>query len=121
MNNLALMACRKLFFLDVVEAAQHIGNVSPRTWRYYEAGRSKIPDAIASKMEGLLQRRITLKEEMRQDALRFKAKGEGRQAIPYYVTYKQYTEETGLTDYLEWRLDQSVKSILYVEGLVVFY
>lgn len=121
MDNLALMACRKLFFLDVVEAAQYIGGVSPRTWRYYESGRSKIPEHIALKMEGLLQRRVTLKHDMQQDALRFKERGEGRQAVPYYVTYKQYNEETGLTDYLEWRLDQSVKSILYVEGLVIFY
>lgn len=121
MNNLSLLACRKLFFLDVVEAAQYIGGVSPRTWRYYESGRSKIPENIVSKMEGLLQRRVTLKQEMQQDALAFKAKGEGRKAVPFFVTYKQYTEETGLTDYLEWRLDQSVKSILYVEGLVIFY
>lgn len=121
MNEFALMACRKLFFLDVVEAAQHIGGVSPRTWRYYEAGRSKIPEHITSKMEGLLQRRVTLKQEMQQAALAFKDKGQGRQAVPYYVTFNQYKEETGLTDYLEWRLDQSVKSILYVEGLVVFY
>lgn len=121
MNNLSLMACRKLFFLDVIEAAKYIGGVSPRTWRYYEAGRSKIPENIASKMEGLLQRRVTLKQEMQQEALAYKAKGEGRQAIPYYVTFQQYTDETGLTDYLEWRLDQSVKSILYVEGLVIFY
>lgn len=121
MNNLSLMACRKLFFLDVVEAAKYIGGVSPRTWRYYEAGRNKIPDHIVSKMKGLLQRRVTLKQEMQQIALTFKERGEGRQAVPYYVTFNQYNEETGLTDYLEWRLDQSVKSILYVEGLVVFY
>jgi hypothetical protein len=121
MNNLTLLACRKLFFLEVVEAAEHIGSVSPRTWRYYEAGRNKIPDHIVSKMEQLLQRRIQLKQEMRDEALRFKERGEGRQAIPYYVTFEQYVDETGLTDRLEWRLDQSVKSILYVEGLVIFY
>ncbi|WP_165465610.1 DUF1870 family protein [Enterobacter cloacae] len=121
MNNLALLACRKMLFLEVAEAAKYIGNVEARTWRYYEAGRSAIPEHIASKMIGFMQRRDSLLDELRQKAIDFRKRGEGRQAVPFYVSFEQYQEETGLDDFIEWRIDQSVKTRLYVDDLVVFY
>ncbi|MCT4710666.1 YdiL family protein [Enterobacteriaceae bacterium H11S18] len=121
MNNFALLACRKLLFLDVVEAAKHIGGVEPRTWRYYESGRSSLPDAIVKKMHNLIRRRESLLKEMRLAAQSHRQLGQGRQVVPYYVTFEQFVQETGLDDVLEWRLDMSVKSALYIEDLLVFY
>ncbi len=47
--------------------------------------------------------------------------GEGRQAVPYYLTFEDYQKETGLNDVIAFRLDQSVKAALYLEDKVVFY
>lgn len=121
MNNLALLAARKLMFLEVTEAAKYIGNVEPRTWRYYESGRSSIPPMIEQKMKALLQRRESLKAELKGRAEEHKKLGQGRQVLPFFVTFEQYKEEAGLDDLLEWRIDQSVKSSLYIEHLVIFY
>ncbi|WP_333855252.1 Aca2/YdiL-like domain-containing protein [Leclercia sp.] len=121
MKNLALIACRKLLFLEVVEAARYIGDVEPRTWRYYESGRSNIPEHIAKKMMGLMQRRLNVLSEMRAEAIAFRKKGEGRQAVPYYVKFEDYQNETGLDDYLEFCIDCTVKSVLFTEDHVVFY
>jgi hypothetical protein len=121
MNNLALLACRKLLFLDVVEAARLIGNVEPRTWRYYESGRSPLPESIVKKMHVLLQRREALLADMRQQAQEHRRLGQGRQVVPFFVTFEQYQRETGRQDVLEWRIDMSIKSALYIEDLLVFY
>ncbi|MEL4016620.1 DUF1870 family protein [Dryocola sp. LX212] len=121
MNNFALLACRKLLFLDVVEAARHIGNVEPRTWRYYESGRSSLPEPIMKKMHSLLHRREILLNDMRVQAQEHRKLGQGRQVVPFYVTFEQFREETGHDDVVEWRLDMSVKSALYIEDLLVFY
>ena len=121
MNNLALLACRKMLFLEVAEAAKYIGNVEPRTWRYYESGRSAIPDAIVKKMNSFMVRRESLLNELRDEAMKWKEKGQGRQVVPFYVSFEQYQSETGLDEFIEWRIDQSVKTRLFVDGLVVFY
>lgn len=121
MNNLELLACRKLLFLEVNEAAKFIGNVEARTWRYYESGRSNLPEAIRSRMQGLLQRRASLLEELRQQAADYRKQGNGRQVVPFFTSFEQFQQETGLPDLLEWRIDMSVKSSLYLEDAIVFY
>ncbi|EAO1133560.1 DUF1870 family protein [Salmonella enterica] len=121
MNNLELLACRKLLFLEVNEAAKLIGNVEARTWRYYESGRSSIPEVIQSKMQGLLQRRTSLLEQMRVEAAEYRKQGNGRQVVPFFTSFEQFQQETGLPDLLEWRIDMSVKSSLYLEDAIVLY
>ncbi|WP_347113851.1 DUF1870 family protein [Leclercia sp. S52] len=121
MNRLALIACRRILFLEVEEAATHIAEVSQRTWRYYESGRTQIPATLAEKMEKLLQYHAVMKERMTKEADEHRQKGEGRQVVPYYLTYEDYQKETGLDDVIGFRLDQSVKASLYLEDKVVFY
>lgn len=121
MNRLELITCRKIFFLEVEEAATNIAGVSQRTWRYYESGRTPIPKALEEKMQGLLECRALLKARMAKEADEFRQKGEGRQAVPYYLTFEDYQKETGLDDVIGFRLDQSVKASLYLEDRVVFY
>ncbi|ECN9265263.1 DUF1870 family protein [Salmonella enterica] len=121
MNKLELITCRKIFFLEVEEAATHIAGVSQRTWRYYESGRTPIPKALEEKIQGLLECRALLKQRLTKEADEFRQKGEGRQAVPYYLTFEDYQKETGLDDVIGFRLDQSVKASLYLEGRVVFY
>ena len=121
MNNLELQACRKMLFLDVVEAAELIGEVGARTWRYYESGRSSIPERVLQKMDALLNRRQNVLEQMRVDAVEYRKLGNGRQVVAFYPTFEQFEKETGVPDHLEWRIDMSVKSALYLEDVVTFY
>lgn len=121
MNKLALIACRKMLFLEVEEAASHIAGVTQRTWRYYESGRSPIPQGLVDKMTGLLECRALLKERMTAEADAHRQKGEGRQVVPFYLSFDEYQKETGLDDLIGYRLDQSVKASLYLEDKVVFY
>lgn len=121
MNNLALMACRKLMFLDVNEAAKYLGHVEPRTWRYYESGRSSLPESVIKNMHALLDRRAILLSEMRKQAQEHRQLGKGRQVVPFYATFEHFQQETGDSDVLAWRIDMSVKTELYIEDLLVFY
>ncbi|MRR50809.1 MAG: DUF1870 family protein [Rhodocyclaceae bacterium] len=42
-----LQALRRLLFFSVEEAALLIGDVSPRSWQYWERGERSIPDDVA--------------------------------------------------------------------------
>ena len=46
MTNIELKALRRLFFLDVADAATYIGKCSKRAWQYWESGSRKIPDDV---------------------------------------------------------------------------
>ncbi|EAM1616365.1 DUF1870 family protein [Salmonella enterica] len=121
MNNLELIACRQLLFMDIPEAAELIGGVGQRTWRYYEAGRSPIPKALIEKMSGILECRELLLQRMMDEADEYRKQGNGRQVVPFFLTFEEYQQETGLDDPLSFRLDQSVKAALYFRNKVVFY
>src|SRR3546814_1610125 len=53
-SDLELQATRKLLMLDVAEAADLIGQVSPRTWQYWESGRNTVPADVSDEMQALL-------------------------------------------------------------------
>jgi hypothetical protein len=48
-----LQALRRLLFFSVEEAALLIGNVSPRSWQYWERGERNIPDDVIATIERL--------------------------------------------------------------------
>ena len=54
MTNIELKALRRLFFLDVSEAARFIGDCHVRTWQRWEQGTIKIPEDVI-KMMNLLK------------------------------------------------------------------
>ncbi|EDY2030086.1 DUF1870 family protein [Salmonella enterica] len=121
MNHLELIACRQLLFLEVPEAAKEIGQIGERTWRYYESGKRPVPDRIAERMAGILECRRLLMERMEQEADDYRARGNGRQVVPFYLDFEEYQRETQLNDLLTFRLDQSVKAALLLRDKVVFY
>ncbi|EBA6160038.1 DUF1870 family protein [Salmonella enterica] len=121
MNNLALIAYRQMLFLEVTEAAEYLGGVGPRTWRYYEAGKRPVPQRVIDQMTGLLECRALLLERMTKEADEYRTLGKGRQVVPFYLNFEDFQRETQLDDYLSYRLDQSVKATLLLQDKVVFY
>jgi hypothetical protein len=60
-------------------------------------------------------------ERMEAEADEYRAKGAGRQVVPFYLSFDDYRKETGLDDLITFRLDQSVKATLLIRDKVVFY
>ncbi|MCX8580078.1 DUF1870 family protein [Gilliamella sp. B3482] len=96
MTNVELKALRRLFFLDVSEAAQFIGDCHVRTWQRWEQGTRKIPEDVI-KMMNLLK-------EDRQEIL----------AMLLNKTYKDVTTN----DLLNARLVESVKAELLAKNII---
>ncbi len=111
MTNIELQALRKLFLLDVAEAAEEIGHVSPRSWQYWESGRSPVPDDVATKMEALAKTRGEMLSHQRQEM----SKAVAPHAIQFYRTRDAYTSSTGDQSAVMWRLNQSVAAALFAE------
>lgn len=115
MNNLELQAARKLLMMDVSEAAEEIGKVSPRTWQYWEAGRSKVPTDVALEIEALLEVRL---ERMRViDDQLAALSPDGRLQLKYWLTFEQYQAENPGASKTLWRIDQSIAAMYYTEGV----
>jgi DNA-binding transcriptional regulator YiaG len=57
MTNTELKALRRLFFLDVAEAAQFIGNCHVRSWQRWEQGTRAIPGDVVKMMNLLIEER----------------------------------------------------------------
>lgn len=61
MNAQTLQALRGLLFFSVPEAAHMIGGVGERTWRYWEGGRTAIPEDVIDTIYQLAyQRRLII-------------------------------------------------------------
>ena len=54
MTPATLQALRRLLFFSIEEAATMIGNVSPRSWQYWERGERPVPDDVVETFETLL-------------------------------------------------------------------
>lgn len=96
MTNIELKALRRLFFLDVSEAARFIGDCHVRSWQRWEQGTRRIPDDVI-KMMNLLR-------EDRQEIL----------AMMLNKTYKDITTN----DLLHARLLTSVQAELLAKGII---
>lgn len=113
LNNSELQACRKLLMLDVSEAAELIGDVSVRTWQYWESGRSSVPADIDQKIDNLIQDR---NEEIgRLTEWQMENDGELLK-MNYYPSFDQYLENHKKGTKLDWRLHQSVVAFVFSEG-----
>ncbi|MWN30996.1 MULTISPECIES: Aca2/YdiL-like domain-containing protein [unclassified Gilliamella] len=96
MTNTELKALRRLFFLDVTEAAQFIGNCHVRTWQRWEQGTRSIPDDVVKMMNLLI---------------------EERQGILAMLSNNSYVDAT--TDNILYsRLIESVKAELFAKGVI---
>lgn len=116
MNCYELQALRKLFMLDVSEAAELVGKVSARTWQYWEAGRSPVPADVAEEM--------LFWNSWRDDLLELRIEQCGKEpanaeliSLNYYKTLDDFEERTGKRNVVTWRLSQSIAAQLYSERL----
>ncbi|MCE8042473.1 DUF1870 family protein [Halomonas daqingensis] len=123
MNAKELQALRKFLMLDVREAAEIIGGVSKRSWQYWEAGRSPVPQDVADKMEGLLTVRQTVLERLEAEALDYSDNPQDehgeRLRVPFYPTLAEFAAahpEDGRL--LTWRCHQSAAAELYASNLI---
>lgn len=108
-----MQAARKLFFLDVSEAAEHIGGVSVRSWQYWESGRSPVPADVADKIRRLADRRLEMIEAS-EDLMVESAADDT--VIDYYQTLAEYKADH-LATVIDWRMSQSVGAYFFLEGL----
>ena len=97
MTNIELKALRRLFFLDVVAAANYIGNCSKRAWQYWESGNRKIPDDVINMMNQLKEERMELLSILKSNNSVCDVKS---------------------NDLIYTRLTDSVKAELYAKGLI---
>ena len=104
MTPLELKVARKLLGLSTVEAAEHIGKVSKRSWEYWENGQRTIKSDVEELMNSLLSRRREIIAEVYN-------MGENSKGISviYYKT-PEHCESI-----LEWRFSQSLASTLSLD------
>lgn len=111
MNNKELQAARKLLMLDASEAAELIGQVSVRTWQYWESGRNAVPADVAEEVLNLLAIRG---EKIDSYLPRIEA-GETME-LPFYNNFEQFAEANPGHNRVSWRIEQSVAAALFTEG-----
>ena len=110
-NRFELQAIRKLLMLDVTEAAQEIGNVSSRSWQYWESGERPIPSDVDMEMYALISMRNEVLSEI------FEAeKDEEERPQKWYPTFEKFEHDYPGFNKVWWRLHQSVLSHLFCEG-----
>lgn len=106
-NNYELQACRRFLCLDVSEAAELIGKVSARTWRYWEAGRSKVPEDVkVAILELIADRNIMI------DALK------GNECVNWYHSFSDFEKNNSNSGRIEWRVHQSACIELFTSGRI---
>lgn len=104
---------RKLLMLDVAEAADLIGNATPRAWQRWESGDRSIPDDVKETMFSLIQDR----NEMISDLTQWQYDNEGALLkMKYYHAFEQFEAENKGTTKIDWRLHQAVVSFIFSEG-----
>lgn len=97
--------------LDVSEAAEHIGHVSARTWHYWEAGRSPVPDDVEQEMLNLASIRVEMMAAIDEQLIT-----EERPKLPFYSKLKEFISDNPQKNVIDWRLSQSVAALYYTEG-----
>lgn len=97
--------------LEASEAAEHIGKVSVRSWQYWEAGRSPVPEDVSNEIGDLANMRARLIDA------RIAQAASGRISLNYYRTLDDFALATGKASVPMWRLTQSVVAELYARGL----
>ena len=93
MTNRELQAIRRICFISVKEAADHIGGVSARTWQRWENDEFTIPDDVAFAMRALALARRELIDT---------------NYYANYLSHREFAERYKNTSVIDWRLSQSV-------------
>lgn len=112
MTNTKLQALRNFLFLSVAEAAEHIGNVTPRTWQYWESGRVPVPNDVAYNIQDMIDLRQRKYEDSRE-----KAKADPSFSFNYYQRHEDYIAAGNVGSVVFWRITQSVAAQLMAEEI----
>ncbi|WP_299011325.1 DUF1870 family protein [uncultured Shewanella sp.] len=115
LNSFELQAVRKLLYLDVSEAAEHIGKVSNRSWQYWEAGRTLVPSDVEIKMYELAQWRSMLIKLTLAELVTTKDKS-SKITLKWYHNFDAWEAIFPNKNKVLWRLHQSVCAYLFEEN-----
>ena len=108
MNKKELQATRRLLMISVKEAADHVGNVSARTWQRWEHGSLNVPGDIGEKMQNLAEKRRLIIARVKRLT---------SDAIPtYHMTYHKYKLCNSQLCVIDWRISQSVAAYFFIEA-----
>jgi hypothetical protein len=113
MNNKELQAARKILFLEVAEAAEHIGGVPARSWRRWEDGTHRVPSDVENKIQELAEKRLNMIDSI--DAL-IEEQQSDELDIAFYASHDEYKADNPGATVLDWRLSQSVAAYYFLEG-----
>ncbi|MFT0139007.1 DUF1870 family protein [Alcanivoracaceae bacterium MT1] len=116
MNNKELQALRKMLMLDASEAAELIGNVSARTWQYWESGRSPVPADVENAMNALIEQRAKLIDEI-EDRVAGKTPEKWELELPFHQRFEDFETANPGSTRLDWRVTQSVAAAYLADGL----
>ncbi|MGV2930163.1 DUF1870 family protein [Vreelandella venusta] len=114
MRGSELQALRKLLMLDVREAAEEIGQVSARSWQYWESGRYQVPSDVADKMWAAVDIYKRLKAHI--ESLVNKQAGFD---MSYYTRFNEYLRDNPSKSIIDWRIEQAVAAEAYSKGHIV--
>lgn len=106
LNNHELQAMRKMLMLDVSEAAELIGNVSNRTWQYWEAGRSPVPEDVDTEI-------YALKSQLNECIDGIVEAGEENNNLQWYHTFEEFLRDYPGQNKVWWKLHQAVCAELF--------
>jgi hypothetical protein len=113
-NNKELQAIRKALFLDVSEAAEHIGGVSTRSWRRWEDGTNPVPDDVEAALEALAERRLLMIENIDNIA---NDQSADELDVAYYMTLAEYQADHHQATLIDWRLSQAVAAYYFADNV----
>lgn len=105
MEGLELKCARLLIGLSQDEAAKQIGEVSQRSWAYWESGERTIPQDVAEQMRELINRRKAIIQQ-------FKELSEDKAQI--VVIFYESPQDAGQT-LLEMRFNNSLAAMLAID------
>lgn len=108
MKPIELRAARETIGLTLAEAAEHIGDVTKRSWQYFESGERNVPADIAHKMHSLLNRRREVLKTVQEKMLH--AEADLKQIAVIY-----YENVSDCANVLEWRFSQSLAKTLALD------
>lgn len=102
MTKETLQALRRLLMIEVPEAAEHIGDVSVRSWQYWETGKYTIPADVEQKMIELTKKRNKMVTQATKRP----------ELYQYIKSYDAFISQFPDESVIDWRLAQSVAAEL---------
>lgn len=102
--------------LDIREAAELIGECSPRSWQRWESGKVPIPQHIATKMLNLVQARNNIiKGVWNRHCAETSGTNNTWLQVRYYHSFDEHKQDFPHESKVRWRIYQSAIAALFSE------